>query len=823
MKEFRDWLAQCSLAHLEFPLDAQIHRFNKDGGKKNGWFWGTQIFATSTGEPIIICSIGDWKVSNEAIWEFRSNRPLSKDDKKVIDTKIKQGREKAEKEKAILHGETAQECEALWKQLGEGLTQYSERKLLPEPFGTRCGVHEGKPFIAVPCRDIEGKLWGMQRIFEDGSKYFTSGQRVVGTFHEIGGSVRDADQLLICEGFATACSLFLATKIPVICAFNAGNLCTVSKLIRSLNPNAAITICGDDDRWLPEDKGNPGREKAEAAATEILAAVVFPVFKDTTSRPTDFNDLHALEGLEEVSQQLGIVKPVRNYVIALGHKKGKYFYTSSENAEIVEMTDHSRHQLMNLMPRAYWENRYLGAKGIQWEEAADDLMTAARSRGHFNEDQIRGLGVWQDEGRTILHLGNRLWVDGRIIGLREIKTRHVYELRSTQGDPHASALTLSELAPLTDLIATLRIKRTDQRMMLLGWLGCAKLCAMLQWRPQIWITGPAGCGKTTLMRECVRPLMGAAHYAFEGNTTEAAMRQTIEADAVPVTYDEFEPRSPDQLSTVRRCLDLVRQASSSSAMIVKGSATGKPVRFRARFCTAVSSIQVLLDNQADVTRFAVVDMHDGEVDGKQWIAVQKCMNQFGSEYCARFFKRILQNVPRFVADLQVFTRELGQRHGQRYAEQYAPLLAGAALLTTDDRVDAEGAARLADMLHADTAPQDHETDHDECYQHLLAKQVSHNGISRSDETVSHCILQARTEQDFKGAYGSTLMRYGMRLKLEKGQIMLFVSNKNPQLADLFRNTLWQAGWTTSLRRIKGAIPDQVRIGDHSTRGTSIPV
>ena len=73
-----------------------------------------------------------------------------------------------------------------------------------------------------------------------------------------------------------------------------------------------MIICGDDDRWKSET-GNPGRQAAEACAKEIGAAVVLPVFKRDEGRPTDFNDLHRMEGLEETRRQL--MAPMNTYTI----------------------------------------------------------------------------------------------------------------------------------------------------------------------------------------------------------------------------------------------------------------------------------------------------------------------------------------------------------------------------------------------------------------------------------------------------------------------------------------------------------------------------
>jgi putative DNA primase/helicase len=55
---------------------------------------------------------------------------------------------------------------------------------------------------------------------------------------------------------------------------------------------------------IPVLINNVGREKALAAAAAHGAIAIFPVFASMEGRPTDFNDLHAREGLSEVHRQV---------------------------------------------------------------------------------------------------------------------------------------------------------------------------------------------------------------------------------------------------------------------------------------------------------------------------------------------------------------------------------------------------------------------------------------------------------------------------------------------------------------------------------------
>ena len=60
-----------------------------------------------------------------------------------------------------------------------------------------------------------------------------------------------------------------------------------------------IIIAADDDRF---GETNPGRMAADTVSK--LASAIFPVFSSHEGHPTDWNDLHAIEGLEAVKKQI---------------------------------------------------------------------------------------------------------------------------------------------------------------------------------------------------------------------------------------------------------------------------------------------------------------------------------------------------------------------------------------------------------------------------------------------------------------------------------------------------------------------------------------
>ncbi len=106
----------------------------------------------------------------------------------------------------------------------------------------------------------------------------------------------------------------MATSLTVAIAFDAGNLMLVSKAMRERFPGRPIIVCRDDDWKTKRPNGeswNPGKERAENAATVVGGQVVGPNFAcEREDKWTDFNDLHCAEGLDAVRRQvLAVVKP----------------------------------------------------------------------------------------------------------------------------------------------------------------------------------------------------------------------------------------------------------------------------------------------------------------------------------------------------------------------------------------------------------------------------------------------------------------------------------------------------------------------------------
>lgn len=175
--------------------------------------------------------------------------------------------------------------------------------------------------LIIPMK-ISGEIVGLQEINKTGRKSFTKGMELKGASTVLGSWANRDKGIVLTEGYATAASIHKATGLTTIVCFAGFNLKEVaSRLPKDLD--VPIFIAADNDLPNKHTGKRPGLEFANAAQ-EVLgdkAIVIEPHFTQEDfkefeklygSRPSDFNDLHKLHGLETVTKQFNEINSERN-------------------------------------------------------------------------------------------------------------------------------------------------------------------------------------------------------------------------------------------------------------------------------------------------------------------------------------------------------------------------------------------------------------------------------------------------------------------------------------------------------------------------------
>lgn len=514
-------------------------------------------------------------------------------------------------------------------------------------------------------------------------------------------------------------------------------------------------------------------------------------------------------------------------VVPLGHDRGVYYYLSRAGKQITGLRadQHTRLALCGLASGAqYWERQqhFRSDKGtLDWGNIADWLMDQCRRVGIYDPDVVRGRGAWIDQGRAVLHLGDKLIVDGAPCPLALDGSKYVYEAARSLRLPAEAPLDVLDARKLLRITAALRWERKLSAKLLAGWIAIAPICGALAWRPSIWLTGGRGSGKSWIADNVVLAALGPIALTVQGVTSEAGIRQSLGSDARPVIFDEAEREDHASGLRMQQVLGLMRQASSETgAKIVKGTANQSGARtYQIRSAFMFQSINIGLQHQADESRVSVLALREPSAvpseadtqafsDLKTWAA-----ETLTSTFSAALVARMVRLIPVARQCVEIFAQAIASVLGsRRLGDQLGTLLAGAWLLQSDEVVSPEKAREIALREEfRDLSDVEDERDEMRCLRHIFAHKLrSTRGAEYSigrlvasatasafdtpDPTVAEAHAMLR-EAGFKvGPLSTTDRRTG-----------LFVSVRHPEIARALRDTPWGARWTETLSRLPGSL------------------
>lgn len=525
----------------------------------------------------------------------------------------------------------------------------------------------------------------------------------------------------------------------------------------------------------------------------------------------------------------------------LGHERQTFYFLPDRGGQVLAFAgrDLARDTvLMQLAPLQHWEADYQSKSGADWRAAANALIAACYRAGIYDPDRVRGRGAYLDDGRAVLHLGDRLLVDGQPGGLDLPGSHYVYEAGRSLRLPDAPALTTAQAHELVTICKGLRWERGIHGTLLAGFLAVAPVCGGLAWRPSIWITGGSGTGKTWLQDNVLRPALAGIAMLVQSKTSEAGIRQILVTDSLPVVFDEAEAEDQAAAARIQGVLDLVRQSSSEGgADIVKGSASGRAMRFRIRSCFALSSINAAILHEADANRITVLALRARTVVDAADDAAFRALNELvartiTADFAAGLVARSVRLLPLIRANAETFAQAVSIHLGsRRTGDQYGTLLAGAYSLHSERAISAADA--LAYVRKQDwQVVQDSETERDEV--RLLSRLTAYRirwtpGNAAPRETgIGRLVIAAwGGEQGIDAEMAEAeLLEIGIRFAWHGKAAGVWVSNSHPAIGRILAGTPWAASWERALRRLDGAerSDSSMRFAPgHKARATWLPM
>lgn len=230
-------------------------------------------------------------------------------------------REAAQRQQQENHLRVSKTAQRIWRNAAPATLAhpYLAAKGITDPAvlgGIRQSEYRGVLNLQIPIyRD--GTLYNLQSISPDGGKHFLKDGLKSGGYTVVGDAADTARGIVVAEGFATAASIHQATGKPVVVAFDAGNMVTVSEtLAKNLPPDIPVTIAVDNDAsgtGLAKARQAAALfgDRAKAVQSEFTMTQIQQFQRenglDSQGRPklpSDFNDLHKLAGIAAVRQAL---------------------------------------------------------------------------------------------------------------------------------------------------------------------------------------------------------------------------------------------------------------------------------------------------------------------------------------------------------------------------------------------------------------------------------------------------------------------------------------------------------------------------------------
>ena len=487
--------------------------------------------------------------------------------------------------------------------------------------------------------------------------------------------------------------------------------------------------------------------------------------------------------------------------------------------------------------------------GFKQDEASRALIIECTRRGIFDPaGRIRGAGAHRSgNDALVLHLGNRvmrrrLHLDGSPDEIEYFPTGlhgdHVYPSAPPIASPWPEPAEAKVGEQLRAMVASWAWKRPLlDPLLVVGAIGASFIGGALDWRPNIWITGGRGVGKSMLngKRGLLDQLFGKGQLR-SADTTAAGIRQRLRNSTVPVFLDELEAEE-DQRRT-KSILELAR-VSSSGDDAHRGGQDHQAMEFTLQSVFWASSILIPPMEPQDRSRWAVCALNPLPRGAKAPDFKAARLPDMGK----KILRRMVDGWGRWDETLQAYREALSAMgHKARACDQFGTLLACADLVLYDHLPDQETIDQIASLCEVRLLSEvaNSADEHELCIDHLRTTMVQSRGgderqslatwIGAAVQELCDTSLTHKARQ-----YHRRLQEYGLKIvtPTEKGCAIwepasrgyLAVANSHQAIATFFAGKKWANGvWVQALARCPDAIEGvTVKFGVSPARGVLVPL
>jgi len=452
-----------------------------------------------------------------------------------------------------------------------------------------------------------------------------------------------------------------------------------------------LILCPDNDK--------PGREAMQYIASVVHADIAWFSNPEHASAGWDLadytgTDLEAfinehLEVAKERDSEDSALSVLAKAIKPLGFNGNKLYFLPTGKLQVLEVSgcDLGKGTLRMLCSDLYWKAAFPKDPGINWDEAANWVIRECEKKKIYNPMSLRGNGVWKDSGNCVVHMGDHLLVNGERKALNDYDSKYIYPQRRKIDLPKISLLN-DEKELLLEIVNNIRFQLNCSKDFLLSFILCAPISAYWDWRPSIWVRGPAGAGKSTILEQFVKPCLGDMCLSFEGDTTEAGIRQSIGNDALAVLFDEPEADTIESNQKIQNILKFIRSnASSSTGLIAKGTSNQTGIQYQAQCMFMLASINSIPMKTQDKDRITCLELQGREGNTvAQWQELERLLFRLPPDIHQKIFYYMISNIEYVKKVIDIFRDYFFMRTGsRRIGDQYGLLSVGRYILMDEEK------------------------------------------------------------------------------------------------------------------------------------------
>lgn len=287
---------------ISFDSYGKSIRYHRFGKRDRGWYFAY----VEDNIPVVVW--GDWSDETRK-GSFRGSNYYLLDAarKAIFDETVRIKNKLAEEEQQRKYSEAAQRATRIWESTKEADAgqEYITRKKLKGAYGSH--VNEAGELI-LPLFNQSGEIISVETIptVPGQDKQYTTGSTTKYGHWWIGD--KNAQFVYLCEGFATAASVFEATNKTVFISYSSGNMERVATMLHS--QGKIITIIADNDT-------RQAGEKAAIKASKATGCNYFVIPNNGNPKVSDANDYEVIFGnLKDILPSVDKAKSIYRVILA---------------------------------------------------------------------------------------------------------------------------------------------------------------------------------------------------------------------------------------------------------------------------------------------------------------------------------------------------------------------------------------------------------------------------------------------------------------------------------------------------------------------------